>query len=132
MNDDRPVHIRTSASVKEIWFGDANRCTESGRILGRDAPFGRQMPPWSVLPPSSPRPRTPLEPIQSSREIEKKILVNELEKEDNGRDEITCWANRRGYADVQKENEQLKQQNRKLMKIIHLLTEQMVENARRG
>lgn len=65
----------------------------------------------------------PLKPVQYSRDVEMNILVQELKNDDASRTD----------ANLEKEkNEQLKRQNRKLMNIIHLLTEQMVENAKRG
>lgn len=122
MSDNRLVPIRTSASANELWSHlPPDRITESGHILPKhsilpsnhDTPYGRQIKPF--IPPK----RLPLQPCNGSRIVERNIFRNELKLEED-----------KMRVDLAKENAQLKKQNKKLMTIIHLLTEQMADDAR--
>lgn len=99
--NDRPVHVRTSASARDFWskVRDESEVSPDGKVLSRrssfadnyDTPYGRQNRPKCLtsssfahntfFATSSPTPsvRLPLTDVMSSRDVERLVFKNEID-----------------------------------------------------
>lgn len=96
--DERPVHIRTSASARDFWCrvrDDSKEVSPDGKVISKrsfldnsDTPFGRQNRPGSLTSSSFANNNTfmtptasvapPLNDVMSSREVERLVFKKEI------------------------------------------------------
>ena len=113
--DDRPVHVRTSASAQDFWCRQRDEGKEPGNVspdgkvvlrgqrsfsvlkdLPRTAPYQRQVQPQPQLP-----------PLRASRSVERMMYKKTLHEAENVQPQLSAEIDR-----LQRENQFLKKQKK--------------------